>query len=180
MAWLGLMFLRILGWRVEGEIPPIKKFVMIAAPHTSNWDFPITLAVAFVLKIKIYWMGKAAMFRWPFGASLRWLGGIPIDRGQSHNVVEQSIQAFKNWEKLILVVPPEGTRRKVHYWKTGFYHIAVGAQVPIVMAYMDYQKKISGLGPLMQPSGDIEADMLKIKAFYAPFKGKNADQFQAE
>jgi 1-acyl-sn-glycerol-3-phosphate acyltransferase len=177
MAWLGLMFLKILGWRVEGEIPPIKKFVMIAAPHTSNWDFPITLAVAFVLKIKIYWMGKTAMFRWPFGASLRWLGGIPIDRGQSHHVVEQSVQAFKNWEKLILVVPPEGTRRKVHYWKTGFYHIARGAGVPIVLGFLDYRRKAGGIGPTFHPTGHMEEDMQQIQAFYATITGKRQSQF---
>ena len=177
MAWLGLMFLKILGWRVEGEIPPIKKFVMIAAPHTSNWDFPITLAVAFVLKIKICWMGKAAMFRWPFGASLRWLGGIPIDRGQSHHVVEQSVQAFKNWEKLILVVPPEGTRRKVHYWKTGFYHIASGAGVPIVLGFLDYRRKAGGIGPTFYPTGHMEEDMPQIQAFYATITGKRQSQF---
>jgi 1-acyl-sn-glycerol-3-phosphate acyltransferase len=177
MAWLGLMFLKIMGWRVEGEIPDIKKFVIIAAPHTSNWDFPITLAVAFALKMKIYWMGKAAMFRWPFAATFRWLGGIPIDRSKSHNVVEQSIQAFHKLEKLIMLVPPEGTRKKVSYWKTGFYHIAQGANVPIVLGFLDYRRKVGGIGPTFHPTGHIERDLQTIQAFYAAVTGKRQSQF---
>jgi 1-acyl-sn-glycerol-3-phosphate acyltransferase len=176
-AWLGLMFLKILGWRVEGEIPSIKKFVIIAAPHTSNWDFPITLAVAFALKIKIYWMGKTAMFRWPFGGLLRWLGGIPIDRSRSHNVVDQSIQAFQERDQLIMVVPPEGTRKKVSYWKTGFYHIARGAAVPIVLGFLDYRQKAGGIGPTFFPTGRIEEDMRQIRAYYATITGKRQSQF---
>jgi len=177
MAWLGRMFLKLMGWRVEGEIPDIKKFVIIAAPHTSNWDFPITLAVAFALKMKIYWMGKAAMFRWPFAAAFRWLGGIPIDRSKSHNVVEQSIQAFHKLEKLIMLVPPEGSRKKVNYWKTGFYHIARGANVPIVLGFLDYRHKVGGIGPTFHPSGHIEKDMQTIQAFYASVTGKRQSQF---
>lgn len=177
MAWLGLMFLKFMGWRVEGEIPDIKKFVIIAAPHTSNWDFPITLAVAFALKMKIYWMGKAAIFCWPFAAAVRWLGGIPIDRSKSHNVVEQSIQAFHKLEKLILLVPPEGTRKKVSTWKTGFYHIARGANVPIVLGFLDYRRKVGGIGPIFHPTGHIEKDMQTIRAFYAAVTGKRPHQF---
>lgn len=176
-AWLGLTFLKILGWRVEGEIPSIRKFVIIAAPHTSNWDFPITLAVAFALKIKIYWMGKAAMFRWPFGGLLRWLGGIPIDRSRSHNVVDQSVQAFQERDRLIMVVPPEGTRKKVSYWKTGFYHIARGAGVPIVLGFLDYRRKAGGIGPTFFPTGRIEEDMRQIQAYYATITGKRQSQF---
>jgi 1-acyl-sn-glycerol-3-phosphate acyltransferase len=177
MAWAARIFLEMLGWRVEGEIPDIKMFIIIAAPHTSNWDFPITLAVTFALKIKIYWMGKAVMFRWPFGAACRWLGGIPIDRNQSHNVVEQSVQAFKDRDKLIMVIPPEGTRKKVSYWKTGFYHIARGANIPIVLGFLDYRRKAGGIGPTFYPTGRIEEDMLKIKTFYATITGKRQDLF---
>jgi 1-acyl-sn-glycerol-3-phosphate acyltransferase len=171
------MFLKMLGWRVEGEIPSIKKFVIIAAPHTSNWDFPITLAVAFALKVKIYWMGKAAMFRWPFGALLRWLGGIPIDRSRTHNMVDQSVQAFQERDNLIMVVPPEGTRKKVSYWKTGFYHIARGAGVPIVLGFLDYRRKAGGIGPTFFPTGRIGEDLNQIHAFYAAITGKRQRQF---
>jgi len=112
MAWISLIFLKMLGWRVEGEIPDIKKFVIIAAPHTTNWDFPITLAITFVLKIKVYWMGKTAMFGWPFGTACRWLGGIPIDRSQSQKVVEQSVHAFNERDNLIMIIPPEGSAKR--------------------------------------------------------------------
>jgi len=177
-----IFFLKITGWKIEGKLPPdAEKSVLIAAPHTSNWDLPYTLMVAFSLRLTVYWMGKEQIFKPPFRGLMMWLGGLPVQREKSNNLVAASVEAIKTATgPLQLIVPPEGTRSKTRYWKTGFYHIAAGAQVPIVMAYMDYKKKISGLGPLMQPSGDIEADMLKIKAFYAPFKGKNADQFQAE
>ncbi|MEN9543456.1 MAG: hypothetical protein RLZZ598_289 [Pseudomonadota bacterium] len=174
-------FLKLTGWRVEGELPSgTDKCVLIAAPHTSNWDLPYTLMVAFVLRINIYWMGKAQIFRWPFAGLMKWLGGIPVQREKSSNLVAASVEAIKAADgPLALVVPPEGTRSKTRYWKTGFYWIAVGAEVPIVMAYMDYSQKRSGLGPVFTPTGDIEADMAAIKAFYAPIRGKNADQFEA-
>ena len=176
---LSVAFLKLSGWRIEGSLPPDgNKSVLIAAPHTSNWDLPYTLMVAFVLRLNIYWMGKEQIFKPPFRGLMRWLGGIPVQRETSNNLVAASIEAIKAARgPLQLVVPPEGTRSNTRYWKTGFYYIAVGAQVPIVMAYMDYKKKISGLGPVFRPTGDIEADMAAIKAFYAPFTGKNAAQF---
>ncbi len=175
-----LAFLKLAGWQVQGALPAqAQKSVLIAAPHTSNWDLPYTLMVAFVLRLNIYWMGKASIFNFPFGPLMRWLGGIAVDRSKTNNLVLASAQAIQAAEgALQLVVPPEGTRSKTRYWKTGFYHIAVTAQVPIVLAYMDYQRKISGLGPVFVPSGDVEADMVQIKAFYAPFKGKNSAQFE--
>jgi 1-acyl-sn-glycerol-3-phosphate acyltransferase len=179
---LSIGILRLTGWKVLGSLPPnCGKSVFIAAPHTSNWDLPYTLMVAFALRLNIYWMGKEQLFKPPFRHLMMWFGGIPVQREKSNNVVAASVEAIKAADgPLQLVVPPEGTRSKARYWKTGFYYIAVGAQVPIVMAYMDYDKKISGLGPVFQPTGDIDADMAAIKAFYAPFKGKNADQFHAD
>jgi 1-acyl-sn-glycerol-3-phosphate acyltransferase len=154
--------------------------VLIAAPHTSNWDLPYTLMVAFHLRLNIYWMGKASIFRWPFRGVMMWLGGIPVVREKSNNLVAASVEALRAAAPpLQLVVPPEGTRSRTRYWKTGFYYIATGAGVPIVMAYMDYANKRSGLGPVFTPTGDIERDMEAIKAFYAPFKGRNAAQFDA-
>lgn len=176
---LSVIYLRLTGWRVLGELPAgARKSVFIAAPHTSNWDLPYTLMVAFVLRLNVHWMGKASLFRFPFGGLMRWLGGIAVDRSKSTNLVVASANAITRANgALQLIVPPEGTRSKTRYWKTGFYHIAQAAQVPIVMAYMDYANKVSGLGPVFVPTGDLEADMLTIKAFYAPFKGKNATQF---
>ncbi|MFC7434253.1 lysophospholipid acyltransferase family protein [Hydrogenophaga bisanensis] len=174
-------FLKLTGWKVEGSLPPqATKSVFIAAPHTSNWDLPYTLMVAFALRLNPYWMGKHTIFKAPFGPLMRWLGGIAVNREQANNLVAASAQAIRDADgPLQLIVPPEGTRSKTRYWKTGFYHIARTADVPIVMAYMDYAAKRSGLGPLFEPTGDIEADMNAIKAFYAPFKGKNAEQFES-
>jgi 1-acyl-sn-glycerol-3-phosphate acyltransferase len=179
---LSKVFLKLAGWKITGSLPPdAKKSVLIAAPHTSNWDLPYTLMVCFVLGLKVYWMGKQQLFKPPFRGVMMWLGGLPVNREQSNNLVAASSEAIMNADgPLQLIVPPEGTRSGVRRWKTGFYYIALGAQVPIVMAFMDYEKKISGLGPAFYPSGDIDADMLKIKAFYAPFKGKNPTQFHAD
>ncbi len=176
------MFLRINGWTVEGSLPPeATKSVLIAAPHTSNWDLPYTLMVAFVLRLNVYWIGKSSLFRWPFGPLMRWLGGIAVDRDKSSNLVAASARAIRQTEGAVqLVVPPEGTRGKTRHWKTGFYFIALQAQVPIVLAYMDYGCKRSGLGPIFKPTGDVEADMAEIKRFYAPIKGRRADQFGAD
>jgi 1-acyl-sn-glycerol-3-phosphate acyltransferase len=173
MRWISLIILKIMGWNIEGRLPDIPRFVLIAAPHTSNWDFPITIFVAFALKAKIYWMGKEAIFRRPFRNIFRWLGGIPIDRSRSNNIVEQMIQKFAGSEKLIITIPPSGTRKKVIKWKTGFYYIAVGANVPIVLGFLDYKRKIGGIGPVFFPTGDIDADMREIRAYYADMKGKN-------
>ncbi|WP_374591509.1 lysophospholipid acyltransferase family protein [Aquabacterium sp.] len=176
------LFLKLNGWKVEGALPPnTPKCVMIAAPHTSNWDLPYTLMAAFVLGLKPYWMGKQSIFKPPFGPLMRWMGGIAVNREKSTNMVAASAEALVAAEgTLQLIVPPEGTRSKVRYWKTGFYYIALTAKVPIVLAYMDYSRKVTGLGPVIHPTGDIEKDMQAIKAFYAPFKGKNADQFDAQ
>lgn len=172
---LSVAFLKITGWKIEGSLPPeAAKCVLIAAPHTSNWDLPYTLMVGFALRLNVRWMGKQSIFKPPFKGVMQWLGGIAVNREQSTNLVAASsdaiIQADDHFQ---LVVPPEGTRSQVTYWKTGFYYIALGAKVPIVMAYLDYQHKRAGLGPLLYPCGDIDKDMLQIKAFYAQFKRKN-------
>ena len=179
---LSLAFLRLNGWKVEGQLPPqARKSVFIAAPHTSNWDLPYTLMVAFGLRLNIYWMGKAGLFRWPFGPLMRWLGGIAVDRNKSSNLVAASAQAIADADgPLQLVVPPEGARGRTRHWKTGFYYTALQARVPIVLAYMDYQRKVSGLGPVFTPTGDLDADMAEIKRFYGPIKGRRADHFTAE
>ena len=179
---LSIAVMRLAGWKVEGSLPAdCAKSVFIAAPHTSNWDLPFTLMVAFVLRLNVYWMGKHQIFKFPFRHVMMWLGGIPVHRETSNNLVAASAQAIQAADgALQLIVPPEGTRNKARYWKTGFYYIALGAKVPIVLAYMDYERKVTGLGPVFYPTGDIEADMAKIKAFYAPFKGKNPDQFHAD
>jgi 1-acyl-sn-glycerol-3-phosphate acyltransferase len=176
-----LLYLKLTGWKIEGVRPAeFEQCVLIAAPHTSNWDLPLTLMTAFVLRLNLYWMGKDSIFKPPFRGLMEWLGGIPVNRDKSTNLVAESSQALMTaTQPLHLIVPPEGTRSKVRYWKTGFYYIALGAKVPIVLAYMDYPQKRAGLGPVFMPTGDIDKDMLFIKAFYAQFKGKHADQFES-
>ena len=176
-----IVFLKLAGWRIEGTLPETaRKCVLIAAPHTSNWDLPYTLMTAFVLRLNVYWMGKASIFRPPFGPLMRWLGGIAVQRDQSNNLVAGSAAALKAAQGSVqLIVPPEGTRSKTTQWRTGFYYIALGAEVPILLAFMDYTHRRAGLGPVFQPTGDIDRDMLDIKAYYAPFRGKNAKQFDA-
>jgi 1-acyl-sn-glycerol-3-phosphate acyltransferase len=174
-------FLRLNGWTVEGSLPvEARKCVLIAAPHTSNWDLPYTLMVAFVLHLNIYWMGKHSLFAFPFGPVMRWLGGIAVDRSRNTNLVSASAMALKAADGPVqLVVPPEGTRGHMTHWKTGFYYIALEAGVPIVLAYMDYARKVSGLGPVFVPTGDIDADMAEIKRFYAGVQGRRPQHFEA-
>ena len=172
MRWLALIFFRYTGWKPAGKRPTISKYVIIAAPHTSNWDFLYAICLAFILSIKPFIMMKASWFRWPIGPFLKWLGAIPVDRSKSTNFVARAIQAFHEHPRMTLVVPPSGTRRKVMYWKTGFYHIANGANVPIVLGYLDYRRKVGGIGPVVHPTGNMEADMKTIQDFYADITGK--------
>lgn len=180
LYWGARFYMFIFHWEKEGKVPDLPKYVMIAAPHTSNWDLVITLILAFVLQIKIYWIGKHTIFKPPFGAISRWLGGIPVDRRQSGDTVAQMVRVFQDQEKFIMVIPPEGTRKKVRYWKTGFYYIAHGAGVPIVLGYVDYKRKVGGIGPAILPTGDIDADMDKIKGFYQGIMGKHNAQWNRE
>ena len=170
------LILGLTGWRIEGQLPSIPKFVLVGAPHTSNWDLPYTLLMAFGLRAKIHWMGKEALFRGPFKGVFQWLGGIPVKRSKSHNLVEQSIQQFHRNEQLILTIAPAGTRQRVIRWKTGFYHIACSAVVPIVLGFLDYRRKAGGIGPVIYPTGNITVDMETIKAFYDGVTGKHTAQ----
>ncbi len=167
--------LKAMGWRVQGELPCLPKYVIIAAYHTSNWDFVIGILTAFVLKIRIYWIGKDNLFKPPFDRFFRWIGGIPINRSKSQRMVDRIIQVFHEHENLIIALAPEGTRKKAGYWKTGFYHIAAGAGVPIVLAFIDYPSKTCGIGPTLVPTGDIDSDMAVIESFYSGITGKYPD-----
>ena len=180
VGWLGRFLLGLFGWRVVGHLPDYPKMVVVGGPHTSNWDGLVFILASFGLRSRMLWLGKHTLFRGPLGPIMKLGGGVPVNRKTTKNAVEQVVQVFNEREKMVLVIAPEGTRKRAEHWKTGFYYIAVSAKVPIVLAYMDYKRKISGLGPLFHPTGDIEADMVKIKAFYAGFSGKNALQFEAE
>jgi 1-acyl-sn-glycerol-3-phosphate acyltransferase len=171
------LLLKLFGWRAEGSLAGVPRCVLVVAPHTSNWDFPVMLALAVALRIKATWMGKHTLFRPPLGWLMRRLGGLSIDRSARHNVVEQAVQSFRERERLVLAILPEGTRKRTPYWKSGFYHIAVGAKVPIALGYADYRRKVGGIGPVFMPSGDIDADMAIIREFYSGMTGKRPEQF---
>ena len=177
--WVSVTTLRLAGWKVEGTTPDADKYVLIAAPHTSNWDFPFTLMVCFALRLRVNWMGKASLFRGPMGPVMRWLGGIAVDRSRAGNLVQETIDAFARYPRLTVIVPPEGTRGKVAYWKTGFYHIAQGAGVPVALGYLDFKRKAGGIGTLFKLTGEIEHDMRNIQEFYAGISGKHPQQFDA-
>lgn len=172
LRWAAIIIYRCFGWQTEGQQPSAPKYVIIAAPHTSNWDFFFTVCLAFIYRLNPQVMMKAEWFFWPLGPVFKWLGAIPVDRTRSGNFVAQSIAAFQHSEEMTLVVPPAGTRRKVLYWKTGFYHIAHGAGVPIALGFLDYHRKIGGFGHTFEPTGDIDGDMVAIRRFYADITGK--------
>jgi 1-acyl-sn-glycerol-3-phosphate acyltransferase len=167
------------GWKTMGEKPKEKKYVIIAAPHTSNWDLFFMMLVALKLDIHIYWIGKDSIFKFPFKNTMKWMGGISVDRSKSNDVVANMVKTFNECDELVLSIPPEGTRSHTVYWKTGFYHMANGAGIPICLGFLDYAKKEGGIGPMYQPSGDIEKDMIEIKAFYKNITGKYPERFQA-
>lgn len=179
-CWIASLILFCTGWKTIGEKPNVPKYVLIAAPHTSNWDLFFMITVALKLKISIYWMGKESIFKFPFKGLMMWMGGIPIDRSKSQDMVKAITEIFEANSELAITVPPEGTRSHTVYWKTGFYHIANESKVPICLGFLDYSKKEGGLGPLIYPTGDIEKDMIEIKKFYSPISGKYPDRFQVE
>ena len=170
--WVARFWLRITGWHVVGQIPPGGKFVLICAPHTSNWDLPFGLAALAIFGLKVSWMGKHSLFKKPFGGIMRLLGGIAINRGSAHLVVEQIAQLFQDSKKLVVVVTPSGTRAKRDYWKSGFYRIAQAAQVPLLCGYLDYENKEARIGLSFVPTGSVKEDMARIREFYKDIQGK--------
>ena len=160
------------GWRFEGEFPDVAKAVLIAAPHSSWWDGIHGLLFKVALGVDISFMAKKELFAWPLGSLLRTLGGIPIERHAARGVVAQMVRQFQQRERFWLGVEPEGTRKRVAEWKSGFWRIAREAGVPIVPAYFDYPRKVIGIGPLFQPTSDMRADIATLRAFYKSFKGK--------
>ncbi len=168
---LASLLMRLSGWQLVGPVPTQTRYVLIAAPHTSNWDFVLMLLAVLKAGIDLHWMGKHSLFGAPFGGLMRWLGGIAIDRRKANNVVSQMVDQFAQRDQLILLITPEGTRSQVERWKTGFYQIACGANVPIVLGYVDGDKHTIGFGDVFIPSGDIDIDLPKIQARYAGLRG---------
>ncbi|NNE07870.1 MAG: acyltransferase [Gemmatimonadetes bacterium] len=176
MSYFAGLVLKILGWSFEGEVPSEKKYVLIAAPHTSNWDFVLMVLYRYLLRMKVNWMGKDSLFRPPLGFFFRAFRGIPIDRSSRNQVVSNVAAEYAKRENLILIITPEGTRGKTKLWKSGFYHIAREAGVPIALAYVDAPRKVVGIHKrLLMPSGDMEADLDVIRSVYQGKVGIRAE-----
>lgn len=170
---LARFFMRLTGWRVEGKLPDLPKYVLIGAPHTSNFDFLLFLGVIFSLRANVKFMGKAELFRPPYGWFFYYCGGIPVDRKKSTGLVEQMVKACNDSDKFILTIAPEGTRHQVVEWKRGFYHIAKSAGIPIVLAVVDGKHKKVRIGHVFHPTDDAEADMKAIQGHFTGVIGLN-------
>jgi len=174
---LGKAIIDTAGWTIATPAPEARKLVLIAAPHTSNWDFLYALATTNALGLNLRFMAKESLFRGPQGRLFRALGGIPVDRSRNNNMVDSLAAEFTRHETLVLLVPAEGTRTRGSHWKSGFYRIAQKAGVPIGLGFLDYRTKSSGIGTPFWPTGDIKADMDVIRAFYADKFGKRHQDF---
>ena len=170
--FLGRRYLALTGWRVEGEIPSDAKLVIVAAPHTSYWDFSHMIGFGFAEGIYISVLMKASLFWGPLGVLLRGMGGLPVERSRAHGLVESTVRALDKTDEFLMVIAPEGTRARREYWKSGFYHVARGAGVPIAMGFLDYGRRTVGIGPVFWPSGDVESDVAALQTFYADKQGK--------
>ncbi len=169
VAFVGRVVFRVLGWTCTGQTPAARKFVVIAAPHTSNWDGFFLILTAAILKLEFSFFGKHTLFRGPLGWFLRHMGGIPIDRSQPQSLVSQAVSWFDGREDFAIGVAPEGTRKLTSGWKTGFYHIALQAKVPVYLGYIDYSRKEAGILPeAFVPSGDIDQDFEALRRLYEP------------
>lgn len=169
---VGNLFLRAQGWTPYGEAPSDSQYVLVCAPHTSNWDFVYLVAASWVFGTRLNWLGKHTLFEGWKGKLLLAMGGVPVDRRSPQNLVDQMVDRFATGEPLYLAIPPSGTRSYRDYWKSGFYHIAQQANVPIVLGLLDFKTKRTGYGPRLVPSGDVSADMDKIREFYFGVEGK--------
>lgn len=172
--------LALAGWRVEGELPPLPRFVIIVAPHTTNWDFLIGVLAMFITDLRASWLGKHTIFFFPVAPLLRWIGGEPINRTASHGTVEQAIDRFQSRPAWVLALSPEGTRRRVERWKTGFYRIATGAGVPIVPCSIDYRTRVFGIGAPVWPDQDETAGVTKLRSLFCKEMAKFPDRFAEE
>jgi 1-acyl-sn-glycerol-3-phosphate acyltransferase len=171
--WFGRSLLRLGGWTIEGDWPDEPRLVVIVAPHSSGWDAYWGLAAKLAMGIDIAFIAKAELFRGPLGWLLRKLGGRPVNRSAPGGIVEQTAAQIRDSERMYFVLAPEGTRRRVEHWKTGFWKIARSARVPVFCAWFHYPDRTIGLGPMLQLSDDLDADMARIRELYRPFVGKN-------
>lgn len=175
-AFIARTLMKVLGWRMTGELPDLPKMVIAAGPHTSNWDFLVGVGAMYSAGFKVSFLGKDSLFRPPLGWIMRWFGGRPVDRTTSHGLVGEYIRQVRESDKFILALAPEGTRKPTGSWKTGFWHVAKGAGLPIVLGYFDYGTKTVGFGPILWP-GEVERDMKTIQEFYASKTARRPENF---
>jgi 1-acyl-sn-glycerol-3-phosphate acyltransferase len=174
---VGRGYLALAGWRIEGELPHSSKGILIAAPHTSGWDLPYMLATAWVFRLKLNWLGKHTLFEGWRGGFMSFLGGLPVNRSARHGVVGQVADRFRESDALWLAIAPAGTRSKRDHWKSGFYHIARGAKVPIGLGFLNYANKTGGVGTMFYPTGDVGRDMDFIRRFYCAVDAKFPEKY---
>lgn len=178
--WLGAIgrfAMRAAGWKFVGELPPIPKFVIVVAPHTSNWDFPVGLFSKLALDLDAHWFGKDSLFRGPLGVFMRAIGGRPVRRDAPEGMVDAMAATIRSEPHFVLVITPEGTRKAVVQWRTGFYHIAEAADIPIVPVWFDWSRHEVGLGAPMRASGDLTADLADLQSLFRPEMAKNPHGF---
>lgn len=171
--WVGRRVLALTGWRIEGELPAASRLVIAVAPHTSNWDFLHGAAAMFALDLKLSFLAKHTLFVWPFSAFLRWMGAIAVDRRAANGVVDDAVRAFTTADSRVLVIAPQGTRKPVARFKTGFLRIAKEAGVPLVLVALDYGARCVRLGPTFEVQGDTEAERERVEAWFAPIRGRH-------
>ncbi len=164
------------GWSIKGSLPDLNKYIIILAHHTSNWDFMAALAARFILRIKARFFLKHSLFVGPLGWFMKKIGGVPVERSQSHNRVEQAVMEINNSEFFVLTIAPEGTRSKVKKWKTGFYHIAHGAGIPVVPIAFDFANKQLVIGQPIPTTGDLEGDITEMHRFFLPYQPKHPER----
>jgi 1-acyl-sn-glycerol-3-phosphate acyltransferase len=173
MKWICRLYLWIIGWKTGSALPSaVKKCVLVGAPHTSNMDYPIALATLYASGVRVRFLAKKSLFKFPVGILMRVTGGLAVDRSKHNNLVEAMIDMFARNERLVLLIPAEGTRSYVKEWKSGFYYTALGAGVPIALGYLDYSQKIAGFGELFYPTGDYQQDLVRIQNYYRQFRPK--------
>ncbi len=174
---IGSGVLRLFGWRLEGSIADVPKFVLTGGPHTSNWDFVFALMSCWKLELDVHWIGKHTIFKWPFRKLFRYFGGIPVDRRKPGTLFRDVLHGFGDNEQFILALSPEGTRSKVNRLKPGFHRIAQKSGVPVIPAGVDFERKVLCFGPVMPMDGDFKDDAAQLKAFWSQFTPKHPDQF---
>jgi 1-acyl-sn-glycerol-3-phosphate acyltransferase len=176
-----ILLFKLNGWKIVGTVPPeIKKAVVIAAPHTSNWDFVYAVAIFKMLQLKIRYLIKREMNFFPLSILLKNTGAIPVERSKRHNLTDEIVNMFKSSDELLVAIPAEGTRSRVEKWKSGFYYTALNAGVPVLPGYLDFKKREGGFGPAIYLSGNKEEDMKKLRHFYSDKIGKFPELFNLE